>query len=207
MPVIAGDTMRLSFRGTCFGQRIILDLSYRCTVGAPGVATAAVLDETLTAVVGGGVNDIKTNYLACLPPQYTMNEVRAQIIKPVRSAFRSNTLVGFVGTNVNPATVACDSAASTRRTALSGRNQVSTLKIGPVPDGASAAGLLTVPYTALLAPLMADTIKTLLLPISTVQWVATILSPLGISTERDLVNGVIQPQSRVMTRRVVGRGE
>lgn len=207
MPVSADDTMRLTFRGTCFSQRIILDLSYRCTVGNGLLTTAQVLDETLTQVVGGGVNDIKTNYLACLPPQYTLNEVRAQIIRPVRSAFRSIIPVGFVGTNVNPATVACDSAAITRRTNLSGRNQISTLKIGPVPDGGSAAGLLTAGYTALAAALMADTIKTLVLPISTVQWVATILNSAGFATLRDLVNGVVGTSSRVMTRRVVGRGE
>lgn len=206
MPVTAGDTMRLTLLGTCFSQRIFLDLSYRCTVGNAGVSTQAVLDETLTQAIAGGANDVVVRYLACLPPQYTLNELRAQIIKPTRSAFRSLLPVGSVGTNANAATVACDSAALVRRTALSGRTQVSTLKIGPVPDGGSAAGLLTVPYTNTLGLYGPDTIKTLLLPVTTVQWVSTILDSAGLASSRDLVNFVIKPESRVMRRRVVGRG-
>lgn len=206
MPVTAGDTMRLTLLGTCFGQSIFADLSYRCTVGNSGLSTQAVLDETLAQVVAGGANDVVTRYRACLPPQYTMTELRAQIIKPVRSAFRSSFPVGFVGTNAGAATVACDSAALLRRTALSGRNQISVLKVGPVPDGASAAGLLTVAYTNTLGLWGPDTIKGLLLPVSTVQWVNTILDKNGLASGRDLINFAIRPESRVMRRRVVGRG-
>lgn len=206
MPVTAGDTMRLTFVGLCFAQRIFLDLSYRCTVGAPAVSTADVLDETITQVIAGGANDIKTNYLACLPASYSVAEIRAQVIKPTRSAFRSTFPVGMVGTNINPATVACDSASIVRRTALAGRNQVSTLKIGPVPDGASASGLLTAGYRLLCQTFALDTIKPLLLPVSTVQWLPTILDRLGNASSRDLISMFVEPESRVMRRRVVGRG-
>lgn len=207
MAVAAGDTIRLWFRGTCFGQRIIFDLSYRVTVGNAGLTTAQVLNELNAQVIAGGGNDIAANYLLCLPATYTMNEIRSQVIKPVRSAFQSLNLVAIVGTNANPSTVACDSGALLRRTALAGRNQVSVLKYGPLPDASSAAGLLTNAAKGQIAVSGIDTIKPLLLPVSTVQMVPTILDKLGNSTSRDLVSIKVEDESRVMRRRVVGRGE
>jgi len=207
MPIAVGDTIRTSFLGTCFGQRIIFDLSYECTVANPALSTAAGLNELNAQVTAGGANDILINYLAVLPPQYTLNQVRSQIIRPVRSAYFGINFVGTVGTNANAATMAADSAAITRRTDTSGRNQVSTLKVGPCPDAAAAAGLLTGAYQLLLSNLGTDTIKTLLMPVSTNQFVATILGPTGLSLSRRLVQFLVQPQARTHSRRVVGRGE
>ena len=207
MPMTAGDTVRLWLRGTCFGQRIIFDLSYRCSVGNTVLSTQTVLQELVNQVIGGGGNDIVTNYLLCLPPQYTLNEIRAQVIKPVRSVFVSNNPIGFVGTNANPATVACDSGALLRRTALAGRNQVSVLKYGPLPDASSAAGLLTNACKGQIAVSAVDTIKTLILPVSTVQLISTILDKNGLASGRDLTSFFVEQESRVMRRRVVGRGE
>lgn len=207
MAVLAGDTIRLWFRGLCFGQRIIFDLSYRVTVGNTILATNVVLNELNTQVIAGGGNDIVANYLLCLPPQYSMSEIRSQVIKPTRSVFVSNNLVGIVGTNANPATVACDSGALLRRTLLAGRNQVSVLKYGPLPDASSAAGLLTNAAKGQIAVSGIDTIKPLLLPISTVQMIPTILDRNGLASNRDLVSIKVEDESRVMRRRVVGRGE
>lgn len=207
MPVIAGDTVRLTFRGTVFNQLICFDLSYRVTVGNNVLATSAVLDEMNTQVSAGGGNDILANYLLCLPPQYIATEIRSQVVRPTRSAFRTLGLVATVGTNPNPATVGCDSGAITRRTTLGGRNQISVLKVGPLPDASSAAGLLTAGARGQLAVLGVDTIKTLVLPVSTVQLVPTILDRFGNASGRDLVSLVVGNESRVMVRRVVGRGK
>lgn len=208
MPINAGDTLRLTFLGRCFGQRIMLDLSYVCTVGN-ATATPTLLNELINNTAPGApaATEIGTSYLACLPPQYTLEQMRAQVIRPVRSAYTSVNFVATVGTNPNPATVAADSAAITRRTLLAGRKQVSVLKIGPAPDGASAAGLITAAYTGLLGTLAQRTITTLLMPISTAQYVPCILDPLGNFDGRNLVGFLIQTESRVMRRRVVGRGE
>lgn len=207
MPINPSDTLLVQFIGTCFNQRIMLDLTYRCTVGSP-LPTPVLLNELANDVAPGGpaANDIGTSYLACLPPQYTLNEIRTQVIRPVRSAYVSVGLVATVGTNVNPATVACDSAAITRRTLNAGRNQVSTLKVGPCPDGASAAGVLTNAYQALLSTFGARTLLTQVMGVSTAQYVPTILTPLGMADGRDLVSFFVQNTSRVMRRRVVGRG-
>jgi len=208
MAVIAGDSVAIHFLGRCFGQRTVLTNTYRCTVGNAGLTTAQVLNELLNEVVlAGGANEILGQYRACLPPQWSLEETRAQVLAPVRSAFTSQGFVGFPGTNANAATVASDAAAITRRTALAGRRQISTLKIGPVPDAASAAGLLTGAYGLLLQTLGTATIKPLLLPISTCQFIPTILTALGTHDGRDLTNFFIGTTSRVNRRRTVGVGE
>lgn len=206
MPMNAGDSVRLTFRGLCFGQRILYDLTYRCTVGNIVLTTNQVLDELNSQVTLAGANNLEVNYLAALPPQYTLESVRSQVVWPVRSNSRDLLTPATVGTNVNAATVACDSAALTRRTVLGGRNQISVLKLGPVPDGGSAAGLLTVAYKALCGSVASDSLKTLLLPVSTCQFVPTILTRTGQNNLRDVTTFFVGPESRVMRRRVVGRG-
>lgn len=207
MPITAGDTIKLTFKGTCFSQAVFLDLTYVCTVGTP-IATIVSLQEFITAVGPGGpaANQIADSYLACLPPQYLGMVITAQVLRPVRSAYTSITFAAANGTNANAATVACDSAAVTRRTALSGRNQISTLKVGPAPDGASAAGLLTVAYTNLLTTFNGRTLLQQVMPVSTAQYKPAILTKIGNYDNRDLVTGLVTPESRVMRRRVVGRG-
>lgn len=207
MPINPSDTVLVQFIGSCFNQRIMLDLTYRCTVGSP-LPTPVLLNELANDVAPGGpaANDIGTSYLACLPPQYNLLEIKTQVLRAVRSAYVSVGTPGTVGTNANPATVACDSAAITRRTLLAGRNQVSTLKVGPCPDGASVAGLLTAAYSGLLSAFAARTLITQVMGVSTAQYVPTILDNTGAASGRDLISFFVQPESRVMRRRVVGRG-
>lgn len=207
MAVFAGDTVRVQFRGRCFGQRIILDLGYRVSVGNPGITTRAALNA-INQAVANGLNNPVDAYLACLPAQYTLESVRSQIVKEARSAF--NDLVfapARAGTNPGGATVSCDSAAIVRRTALAGRNQVSVLKVGPCPDGASAAGILTPEYRALLGAFGSTTLATFIAGATQLTLVPTILAPDGTHTNRDLESLDIGATSRVMRRRVVGNGE
>ncbi|OWY61920.1 hypothetical protein B7486_61200, partial [cyanobacterium TDX16] len=152
MGLQANDRVQITIRGRCFGQRIIL-VRHLLIVGDMPIADSVKkgLDDILTAVGPGGIANWQVPYLAALPPQYTLDEWRAQRIKPVRSAYTSVFPVAVVGTNANAATVANDSAALTFRGASASRSNVGTCKIGPAPDGASAAGLLTAAYTTLIA--------------------------------------------------------
>lgn len=207
MPLAPDDLVRISFRGSCFGQRILMDLTYLTTVGVPGQPT----DETLLSVLNAvqlAPTDIRTAYLACLPPQYELNEIRAQRIFPVRDAYVSFfPVAGTVGTNANNATVSNDAAAITRRTALSGRDQVSTLKIGPAPDAVSVAGRLTAVYGGLLAALAALTITTVVDAVSTAQLAPVISNRTHFVGARFLRSFRIGLFSRVNRRRTVGIGE
>lgn len=207
MAVTAGDTIQITWLGRCFAQRIMLDLTYRVTVGNATLTTTQVLQELNSHIFVAGAGDMTTDYIALLPPSYSLEEIRSQVLRPVRQAFVPLGTAGTVGTNANPATVASDAASIVRRTNLAGRRHVSTLKIGPVPDGGSAAGLLTVAYRTLLATFGQKTLNPIVLPVSTVQLIPTILTALGDADGRDLTTFLIPTTSRVNRRRTVGVGE
>lgn len=208
MPVLVGDSIEVSWIGSCFGQKIVMVNTYKCAVQNLARTTAVTLQELLTVLNGAGASSITPQYLACLPPQYSLLETRAQVVHPTRQAYESQIFVGGTpGTHASPATVACDSAAVTRRTALAGRRQVSTIKVGPVPDAVSAAGLLVAAYKLILETFAGRTTLPQLNPVGTEQFVPTILTPLGANDGRDLISFRIGDQSRTMHRRVVGLGE
>lgn len=207
MPVEPDNTIKVTFRGRCFGQQIIMDLSYVCTVGPAAVSTEQELLNIADAVQVAPT-DIRTAYLACLPPEYTLDEIRAQVLFPQRSAYSSYfPIAGTAGTNANSATVSNDAAAITRRTAAAGRSQISTLKIGPAPDAVSTAGVLTNGYRTLLATLATRTLS-LVTTVSTGQYRPIILSaPVFAPSPRFLSSFRIGIFSRVNRRRTVGLGE
>lgn len=210
MAMLNGDRVQVTFRGTCFGQRILMVRMYQLIGAAPGAQTVRTdLQDINSAVAAAGVQDITTPYLACLPPQYTLQEIRSQRITPIRSAFEGLTIGGggAPGTNINAATVACDSAGIVVRAAEAGRAERGTVKVGPCPDGASVAGQLTAVYQGLLGTLGSK----LVTAFAPVGWGGTLLAPIlyqrSTNTSRIIQTFLIPTDSRVMRRRVVGRGE
>ena len=207
MPVALLDTFHVLLNGTCFSQRIRTRLTYVVIAVNPVVDPVVSMNEIIAGVQAVGANNLTTNYLTCLPTSYTLNEVRGQWLRATKLAYISSFPVASIGTNANPATVACDSAAVVRRASKAGRKYISTLKLGPVPDGGSASGLLVATYKALATNFGNDTLKTLSFPVSGIIAIPTILQPNGLSTDADLKTLLIPNESRVMRRRVVGRGE
>lgn len=206
MPVFVGDMCQVSFRGQCFGQRIILVSTYRCRTAPDASQTLqSVLADILTSVQVGGNRDIQTPYLACLPAEYTLDSVRAQWIAPTRSAYRDN-VVGAPGTHESAATVANDSAALTLRTDNSGRDQVATHHIGPAPDAVSANGLIVLGYRLLVQTLGVAMIADIPPALSTGVFEPVIRHRSDGSY--DNLSGIrVGLQSRVQRRRTVGIGE
>jgi len=209
MALVTGDVIQLSWRGTHFGQRIILTHAFVLTGDAPaGQTIQQDLADMLTFVSAGGAADIQTPYLALLPATYTLNETRAQRLNAPRSAYTSNFPVGAVGTHASAATVACDSAALTLRGPLADRHNTGTKKIGPCPDGASAAGLLTAGYTTLVGALGT---AMLMSGVPALAWALTTVFPCIYDRVNDQVviptSFRVGATSRIMSRRVVGRGE
>lgn len=205
MALELNDVVLVSFRGLCFGQRIILTHTYRIdAVNDPGQTVVQDLTDILTAIDVGGGDAVVPSYLACLPPQYQLTQLRAQRIYPIRSAYVPITKA-LAGTHEAPATVANDAAAITLRTDYAGRNQIATKHIGPIPDDASSAGLLIAGYKTLLSTLAT---KLLL----TIDFGAAGQATPGIyhrSTNGfDAVESyILGDQSRTQRRRTVGVGE
>lgn len=207
MGLLNNDIVQISFRGLCFGQRIIMTRPYVISGDFPvGTSIGQDLESIIGAVAPAGVQDIATPYLACLPPQYSLTGIRAQRIWPTRVAYREDSIIGAVGTNAGAATVANDSACITLRTALSGRKQVANMHIGPVPDTVSVAGLITNAYKATLNPLGTKLVTSFVPPASGSLVVPVVYH--RASHTFDLVQQfILGDQSRVQRRRTVGIGE
>lgn len=200
-----GHIFGVNFMGRCFGQRIILTTKYRCTTEGVPIPVENELQNIVDQLVVGGAVDLLTTYLALLPTTYAMEEIRAQRIYTPRSAYMSR-VVTAAGTHASPATVANDSAALTLRGVLAGKRNRGTKHIGPVPDAASASGLIVAGYKTLLSNLGDKLIQGLTTANgSTYVPVTTGANPSIGSPE--MVGYVVGAQSRVQRRRTVGLGE
>lgn len=206
MPVATGDLIQVSWRGVAFGQRIMLVRNYRVT-GSGGLAqpTSQTLGQIIDAIQVGGDVDITAPYLACLPVQYSLQTIRVQVIKPIRSAMAERSYA-LAGTNANAATTANIQAAITFRTANGGRNQVSTIKVGPVSTLNALNGLITNGFAGTLSGLATAMMQTISVDPPGITITPIIWHAPG-DTYDAIVSSIIQPQARVMVRRTVGRGE
>lgn len=207
MALQVDDVIRVDYRGTCYGQRIILTTGYRVTVNfTAGGSVSADLGLILNTIALGGVNDVPTFYLQCLQNAYTLEEVRAQVVFPIRSAYRSVFYAADNAGSGGVGTVANDSAAITLRGPLAGRKNVSTKHIGPVPDSVSANGLLTNPYKVKLQALI-NALGTTMTPAGNPgRCLPVIINKFAASTVQ-WTDARIGAQSRVQRRRTVGLGE
>lgn len=207
MAITANALVQVSLIGTCFGQRIILTHVYKNQLASPVLNDYTTdLNEILDQVGVGGVDDLVTPYLALMPQQYTLQRIRAQAIKPVRSVAIERNIVAGSGTHPDAATVANDAAVLTFRTQLAGRNQVSNKHIGPVPDGVSDQGLIIPAYRTLMGTLGTR----MLSPVVPVGWASSLLAVvphIASGTGTEMYSFIAQDTSRVMRRRTVRVGE
>lgn len=206
MGLLNNDIVQITWRGSCFGQRILLTHHYKI-LGDYNAATSIAqdLDDITNNIHPLGANDKTTVYLACLPPQYNLIEIRAQRIRASRSAYRAQGNA-FPGTHASPATVANDSACVTLRTENAGRSQVSNKHIGPIPDAVSAAGVLTPAYKLLLSSL-GSALVTAFAPVGSGSIVTPVVFNRTLLTSDVLNTYIVGEQSRVQRRRTVGLGE
>lgn len=207
MPVFLGDIIQVSWRGVYASQRIILTRSYRVDPGPIAVQpTQTTLTQINSALAVGGTNPITSSYLACLPVNYSLLEIRSQVIRPLRSAFFSNFFTGVIGTNVtSTANVGNDSAAVNFRTANGGRNQVSVVKIGPVPSTSAVLGAFNAPYLTALSAFATAYSAAQTIAANSITITPIIAHPSG--TFDAITNFTIGAFSRVIRRRTVGVGE
>lgn len=207
MALTANDICYFSIKGNCFGQRIMFTQWYQVT-GTGNQSTTLQQDfaEWAQTIDNVAVNDLISRYLDLFGSSYEMNEMRFQRIKPVRSAYSSFLPTVTAGQFDGETGTAATSAGITFRTTLSGRDQVSTKKIGPLPEAASVSGLIEETYATKLG-LFAGTLNSnIALTTASVELVPGIYHPTP-GTFNPFASFIVQDQSRTMARRVVGRGE
>lgn len=207
MAIVANDILFFSVRGSCFNQRILLTQYYQATgEGNPSTTLTADFAEWVSVIDAVGNNDLMSRYMALFASSYEAQEMRFQRIKPVRSAYTSFVPSVQAGQFEGETNTAAMSAGVTFRTALSGRDQVSTKKIGPLPEEASISGLIADTYAELLGQFAAQLATNISLVQAAVTLVPGIFHP-KTQTFTPFASHIVQDTTRTMSRRVVGRGE
>lgn len=205
MPLFVGDIVLATIKGRCYGQRILFTQTLRVhTAGDPGQSANFQLGLFAAEIGTGGPTDWLTAYRACLQADYTMLELRTQVVAPIRTAYRSDIFTG-IGTG-GVGTVANDAAAVTLRTENAGRNQVANKHLGPIPDSVSVQGELTNAYKIILAAFAVKLTQDVVVGAGPLTLRPVIFHRLT-NTYNDVAGYAIGDQSRVQRRRTVRFGE
>jgi hypothetical protein len=208
MSVIANDVFSVQAVGSCFGQRIMLTHHYAATgvAGAPDDSTT--LDNILAAMSGAGLDTWETLYLACLPPEYTLDFWRVQKVTAVRGAYRIESR-GALGTHAHSTETANQAAALTLQGVLGRRDNISVKKIGPLPQDVSVqdSGIITNAYKAKLASLASGMLGTVIVTAGSVTLKACVLHPAPFGSYTLLSRYLQGNTVNTMRRRTVGRGK
>lgn len=207
MGLLNNDVVQTTWEGIWGAQQILMVRNYLISGDFPPINTIQTdLNLITSALTVGGVNDVETPYLACLSATYSLLRLKAQRIFPTRTAYAPLNFVGGApGTNAGATTKPNVSTTITFRTALAGRKQRSNVHVGPSPDTAAVAGLVTAPYQALLSTLAGKLILSFVPPTS-----GSLVIPIifhGDHTNDFIQNAIIQNTSRVQRRRTVGVGK
>lgn len=208
----AGDVYSLNWIGSIFGQRIMLTTAYEILTVDAGVEPSDVRSAMLVEVCAGGGNDlIESDYLACLPPSYTLNRVTAQPFYPIRLVYE-DAVRNVAGTHASDTEASNQSAVITFQTEYAGRDQVSNKHIGPIPQAATvqANGELVAAYKALLTTLgdsLTSNIVVAGLGLSMFPVVFHKNAEPPVSKTDRLIEFYVNDEIRVMRRRTVRVGE
>lgn len=208
MPVLANDVFSVQAVGSCFGQRVMLTHHYAATgvAGAPDDATA--IDNLLNAVSGAGLDQYETLYLACMPPQYTLDYWRVQKVTATRGAYKIESRTQ-VGTHAHNTETVNQSASLTYRGALGRRDNISVRKIGPIPQDVTVQdnGLITNAYKTILTSLAGGMLGTVIISAGAITLQACILHPAPVGSYTLVTTYLLGDTVNTMRRRTVGRGK
>lgn len=208
MTVALNDLFRVSAVGECFSQRIMFTMDYQVITVGTSTVEATVSVDLMDAVQGGGGADLlETDYLALLPPDYTLVYWQAQKLFPTRYAYVKGSR-GVAGAHANATETANQAAIITLRTVLAGRQDISNKHIGPIPQGAGVQtnGLLDAAYKTKLGTFATSLLSIVTGPVTGTQWQPVVIhkSPAGTSTV--LRTQIVGDTVNTMRRRTVGRG-
>jgi hypothetical protein len=136
MALPSNSIMQVSFRGEFALQRILHVRTLELASGALGEFTPQSYQEAfIEAIRDDGPKDWVTSYLACLTSGYTLNQIRCQIVYPIRYAYSFVDFApGKPGTR-GPTGQGLLAANIEGSTAFAGRKQVANYKIGPIAAG------------------------------------------------------------------------
>lgn len=205
--MVAEDIVMMQWWGRIFEQRVLLTRTFvvKGTVN-PGDTTVQSLQHILDFTKATGLGTSLTDQIMNnLPSNYAMDFLRAQVVAPTRSVLvdqPQTTVTGGWGTATETTNL---QGAITFRTDFGGRNQVSTIKVGPLPTDAAADGLLEASYKAELADTALRLTEVIPIVAGGFELYPVIWHRPG-ATYNYIRTAVTQDQVRTMRRRTVGLG-
>lgn len=199
----------LTFKGTCYGQRIMNTFGYQVFSVTGAVQPADAFYQAFFA--DADYADFQDDYLACLPSDYTLDEAWLQYLFPFR--IRKAVLeVNLPGDILAPALVQSQASISRHAIEASRRSNGGVRLL--MPEGAlySANGLISAGHKVTLDTFAQEMDNEINI---TVNGTAYLLKPViihpgntpGVFSATEVVATNTQDQLRTMRRRVVGRGE
>lgn len=140
MPLPAGTIVAVNFVGDWLAQRYMLTTTWRILI------TTSVQDTSQDAqsiAVHFTDTSLTTNFIQryrqCLGSDYTIREVNAQAIHPIRHV-KASVNLAYSGQFIGTITSGNLAAIITLRTQLAGRTQVSNKHIGPLAQESLSGG-------------------------------------------------------------------
>jgi hypothetical protein len=210
MSASVGDIIAITAVGSAFNQLIMFTQTY-AVVSVTGVISdqdeqQQMLDAVRAGVGGGDLWE--TLYLACLPPQYTLEKFRAQKVRPSRISY-VETPRGAAGTHASDAFTANVSAAIPLTTNLARRDQLAVKKLGPIPDPSDVAlnGFLTAAYQVKMNLFAAGLLSTMVTAAPVITAFPVIVHRNPAVPVDSLTKYRPQGTVRVKGSRTVGRGK
>jgi len=208
MPLVVDEIVQISYRGRCFGQRILLVTNWRVDTTA---STASVLDDLTNIAtdfeatsVPGSICDV---YMACLATDYTLEAVRAQVVRPSRSLYVDRTSAA-VGTGQSACETANLAGTVTRVSLAAGRKGIATNHLGPLPSDAMVDGGLDSLQLGALGQWGVDFASPRTVTAGTIALLPVILHPVGSPiASSDILTFRTSNTVRVMRRRTLHVGE
>lgn len=210
MPISQNDLLLLTFRGTLFGQRVMTQYGFVCTSSSSANDVLADQQQLADNVSTDTGTQILGTYLACLSPALVVNQIWVQRIWPTRQirTIKTVNLAGQRGINTDTANVA---AVITRRTNLSGRDQISNLHLpGPPMDADLVAGVWQAGVLGAYGAHAAESYDSITVPVTGGSYTVRgcIIHRTGAPGAHTLITSHLVNQfARTMRRRTVGLGE
>lgn len=145
MPLALNDVIQVTYRGTLFGQRILNILHYSVSVVGTGTEYDQLSIFTSNLVTGGGSVDLTLPFLACMAPEYFLEEIRAQRVYPTRTVF-AFTLAGAFGQYATGTETTNIAASIEKRTLTAGRMGIGRIQLAGIPTAAMNNGEVSAAY-------------------------------------------------------------
>ncbi len=207
MGVLPNSVVQVTYKGLYENNVMMMVLNYKVLSNDSAVSYLSDLNSIITKFADTAAGTILTLYRALLPANYTITTIRAQQVRPTRQLFMEDSGLALLGMHATEAASGNLAATITRVSLAAGRKGVSTLHVGPLPDGAKDYGSLDPTYKAAMASLAQALINDVVIAAPSMVLAAQILHPVGAAVPSTQIETYrLGDTIRTMRRRTLGVG-